>query len=594
MSPICSILVMVLVRWDLKYYFFKPSSPYFWAWLLPGIVGAILSFRFWDLGVAFSGGFGGFALAMGINAASHNKLGTAGKWVILAILVLLGAAIATLYERFSIILGTSFAGASMIMYGIDEFIQIGYREILIILRTGRKSLVYNANKPVYIMLGCSLILAGVGIAWEFWHHAKPVLIDRRALFRIYGRPFGKRPRKLIGQRIKYRIRAMSWYEYLTGCMCLRRKTAEEVLFEDECEDVGQGQGSHQQKEHQTTGTTTSHNASSGEGKLDEKDRSSASSEVINGESSITTSSQTVSHLDVHTIVVGGDDDKRKRRESVVSVGSVSVVIEETDYVDASDSDTPTPDRLDSSAGSMITTVEITESSHQSNTSEHLQSTTTTGGTSTTTTVTLGAGESCHSSFSRTTTTTAAAGTTIISSGKAAMSSGDSIPGMITETTQVVVQNIIPEIVIIEDDYKESNEDTASETKSTVISGAVVGTSTSVLGAESSHSSSRSVHSNNSNTIQRVESGPNHEHDGSVVTTSTISSTTTTGNGGSSVSSTSATKSTKTTCSATTTTTSATTRSNTTSSTVTGSSLSSSSSSSTATVTTSDDVRTAIQ
>ncbi|KAK3807744.1 MAG: hypothetical protein J3Q66DRAFT_406264 [Benniella sp.] len=225
---IAVMILMITLRWEITFHLFTPSLYYFWMWLLAGCLGAFLSFRFWDLGVTFSGGFGGFAVAMGIIAVSHHSLSNAGRYAIMGVLVLFGAAIATFYERYSIIVGTSFGGAYMFMYGVDEFVQVGYREMIVIFDFVGKTFTYHSNGKVLTMIGCSLGLACMGIAWEFWHHEKPLWVSQKALFRIYGRPFGKRPEKLVGQRIK----EMDWFTYLTGCLCLRRKTAEDVLYED--------------------------------------------------------------------------------------------------------------------------------------------------------------------------------------------------------------------------------------------------------------------------------------------------------------------------------------------------------------------------
>jgi hypothetical protein len=238
-------MVTVILNWELVYFLFKPSHYTFWIWFLAGCLGAIVCFRYWDLGVAFSGGFGGFALAMGIIAAvndSHNMTNTA-RFILLAILILIGAAIATFYERFSIILGTSLGGAFLFMFGVDEFLQAGYREMIVIFDFAGKTLQYHPDRQVYIMIGCSLALACLGIAWEFWHHAKPLMMDRKALFRIYGRPFGKRPQKLAGQRLKRKVAQSDWYTYLTGCLCLRKRTAEEVLY-DEYDEGYDGASAH--------------------------------------------------------------------------------------------------------------------------------------------------------------------------------------------------------------------------------------------------------------------------------------------------------------------------------------------------------------
>lgn len=227
------MMIMVAIRWDLVYTTFMPQYYYLWVWLLAGLTGAILSFRFWDLGVTFTGAFGGFAVAMGIIAAANLAFTNAGRYVILAILILCGAALATFYERVFIILGTSFGGAYMFMFGLDEFVQVGYREMVVIFDFTGKTLVYHPNAYVYAMLGSSLVLAGLGIAWEFWHHETPFFVDRKELFRIYGRPFGKRPQKLVGQRIHHHLKSKGWYTYIRSCACLQRWTIEDVLYSEE-------------------------------------------------------------------------------------------------------------------------------------------------------------------------------------------------------------------------------------------------------------------------------------------------------------------------------------------------------------------------
>ncbi|KAF9996510.1 hypothetical protein BGZ79_009749 [Entomortierella chlamydospora] len=119
------------------------------------------------------------------------------------------AAIATFFERVFIILATSFGGAYMFMFGVDQFAQVGYREMIVIFNFTGQGLTYHPNVYVYVMLGTSLYLASLGILWEFWHHETPVLMDRQAVFRIYGRPFGKRPKKLIGQKVHHHLKTKS-------------------------------------------------------------------------------------------------------------------------------------------------------------------------------------------------------------------------------------------------------------------------------------------------------------------------------------------------------------------------------------------------
>ncbi|KAF9434977.1 hypothetical protein BGZ76_007115 [Entomortierella beljakovae] len=232
------MFISVSIRWDLVFTTFDPHYYYLWIWLAAGLTGAILSFRYWDFGVTLTGAFGGFALAMGIIAAANLAITNAGRYIIMGLLIIAGSAIATFFDRVFIILATSFGGAYLFMFGVDEFTQVGYREMIVIFDFTGKTLTYLPSVGVYIMLGSSLVLAGLGIAWEFWHHETPLLMDRKAVFRIYGRPFGKRPKRLVGQRIHYRLKTKSdLYIYITSCVCLQRWTIDDVLYNDEVPDT---------------------------------------------------------------------------------------------------------------------------------------------------------------------------------------------------------------------------------------------------------------------------------------------------------------------------------------------------------------------
>jgi len=129
---------MVSLNWQLEYYLFKPSHYVFWVWFLVGLVGALICFRFWDLGVTFAGAFGGFAIAVAIVAISDRHISSTLRYILLVAFILIGAALATLFERVAVILCTSFGGSYMFMYGLDGFLQVGYREMIVIFQfTGR-------------------------------------------------------------------------------------------------------------------------------------------------------------------------------------------------------------------------------------------------------------------------------------------------------------------------------------------------------------------------------------------------------------------------------------------------------------------------
>ncbi|KAF9343752.1 hypothetical protein BGX26_005244 [Mortierella sp. AD094] len=184
---VVATIVMAIVHWDMVSIFFHPAQYYFWMWFLAGLAGALISFRFWDMGVVFVGGFGGFSLAMGIIAACNTSF---------------------------------FSGAFLLMYGLDEFLQLGYREMFAIFGFTGRMLSYHPTKNVYTMIESSLGLACLGIIWELLLHKEPLWKDRKALFSVCGQQFGKRPAKLMGQRVHHRIRFSRW----------QHKTTEEAAY----------------------------------------------------------------------------------------------------------------------------------------------------------------------------------------------------------------------------------------------------------------------------------------------------------------------------------------------------------------------------
>ncbi|KAF9359112.1 hypothetical protein BGX26_000133 [Mortierella sp. AD094] len=233
---VIAMVIMVAIRWDLFLTTFNPNYYYLWVWLSSGLTGAILCFRYWDVGVTFAGAFGGFALAMGIVAAANLSITNAARYIIMGVFILGGSAIATFFERVFVILATGFGGAYMFMFGVDQFTQVGYREMIVIFNFTGQTLTYHPSLAVYVMLASSLLLASLGIAWEFWHHETPLLMDRKAVFRIYGRPFGKHPKKLVGQRIHHHLKTKSdVYAYIIGCFCLQRWSIDDVLYNDDPE-----------------------------------------------------------------------------------------------------------------------------------------------------------------------------------------------------------------------------------------------------------------------------------------------------------------------------------------------------------------------
>ncbi|KAG0357154.1 hypothetical protein BG005_003863 [Podila minutissima] len=399
---VIAMVIMVRIRWDMLYVAFKPSHYVFWVWLMSGLVGGILSFRYWNLGVTFAGAFGGFAVAMGIIAVTSNSMGAVGRYVFLAIEILLGAAAATFYERFFIIVSTSCGGAYLFMYGVDEFVQVGYREMLVILDITGKSLVYHPDKNVYIMIGCSLVLALIGMAWEFWHHSRPVMMGRKALFRIYGRPFGKRPEKLLGQRIRYNVSKMDWYTYLTGCACFWRKNKEDVFIEED-ENETKPPALYVPPPGRPSGSKSSRSSRSSK-----KSQSTIEVVVVGGESGVSTSSATASCSDHEE--VKEDEDKHKPTSSAilqVEINDIHVIKESSmTHTESHSSETTVSHSATMSHNSSSLAVSTSESGIVTSSTASA-----TGTRTTTTTSTHAATTSAHSAMTSTQSRTVMSTTT---------------------------------------------------------------------------------------------------------------------------------------------------------------------------------------
>ncbi|KAG0307881.1 hypothetical protein BGZ98_009523, partial [Dissophora globulifera] len=306
-----TIVIMVVCKWSLASQLFRPTHYPFWMWFLAGIAGGLLALRYWELGLIFTGGFGGFALAMGIIGACDEHLSSTGRYVLLVYLIFVGAILPTFCERFVITISTSFGGAFMFMYGIDEFLQLGYRDIIVVFQFAGRAFSYHADRKVFIMLGSTLAFAVVGMVWEFWWHQMPLWMNEKALFSISGRPFGMRPHQLMGERLLRRMRRS---------LCLRLKKAKGMPYGEDQEGSTVKQGQDQNKQYQVQPTIiVVDDGSSNIGKLSNK-----SDTYIGSDSSI--SAKTTSSLNIEDADV--QEKERAQRWSALSASTLTPPMDE--------------------------------------------------------------------------------------------------------------------------------------------------------------------------------------------------------------------------------------------------------------------------
>ncbi|KAI8352290.1 hypothetical protein B0O80DRAFT_454181 [Mortierella sp. GBAus27b] len=167
-----STAVMIMILVDSNNGSYQSSSEYFAIWLAVGIVGALISFHLWHVGILLTGAYGTFLL-MAIILTAANLTNYTARYIILAIFIIAGGYLTKRYERIAVILATSAGGAYCLMYGLDMFVQTGFRSTLhVMLSTSNAT--FHSNVGSWVMVACVPVIALFGIVWELKHHETPV------------------------------------------------------------------------------------------------------------------------------------------------------------------------------------------------------------------------------------------------------------------------------------------------------------------------------------------------------------------------------------------------------------------------------------
>lgn len=164
-------------------YVAKPIAP---AWaiiitILCGIIGGIVAFFFWEIGIYAVAAYGGYTLALAI-AGFATLTSAVATYIITAIFIILACLAVHYFERLLIILATSIGGSFAFIYGLDYFVRTGFQYILLYLHpSGSDSYVFPSTWKFYLMLVGWLVLAIGGIAFEWWKHEEMILEDKWGL-----------------------------------------------------------------------------------------------------------------------------------------------------------------------------------------------------------------------------------------------------------------------------------------------------------------------------------------------------------------------------------------------------------------------------
>lgn len=95
------------------------------------------------------------------------------RYVVLLICIILGGYLTYRYERMAVILATSFGGAYCMMFGLDMFVQTGFRTTFHVMLSQSTDAFYPVA-GTWVMIAFVPVIAAFGIAWELKHHEIPV------------------------------------------------------------------------------------------------------------------------------------------------------------------------------------------------------------------------------------------------------------------------------------------------------------------------------------------------------------------------------------------------------------------------------------
>ncbi|KAG0343905.1 hypothetical protein BG004_004904 [Podila humilis] len=167
-----SVAVMIMIIADTNSGTYQSSAVYFAVWFIVGLVGGAVSFYFWHIGIILTGAYGMFVIVAIIFTAANVKSYVL-RFTFLALFLVLGGVLTKKYERMSVILATSFGGAYSIIFGLDMFVQAGFRatfHVILSMSTAR----FHPVAGTWVMIACVPVIAIFGIVWELRHHEEPV------------------------------------------------------------------------------------------------------------------------------------------------------------------------------------------------------------------------------------------------------------------------------------------------------------------------------------------------------------------------------------------------------------------------------------
>ncbi|KAF8930293.1 hypothetical protein BGZ47_000615 [Haplosporangium gracile] len=165
-----AVMIMIIVNSNMGT--FLSSGIYFLVWMLVGIVGALVSFYLWHVGIILTGAYG-LVVLVAVLFTAGNVMNYIFRYVVLVLCLILGGYLTHRYERMAVILATSVGGAYCVMFGLDMFVQTGFRTTFHVMLSQSTDAFYPVA-GTWVMIAFVPMIAIFGIAWELKHHEEPV------------------------------------------------------------------------------------------------------------------------------------------------------------------------------------------------------------------------------------------------------------------------------------------------------------------------------------------------------------------------------------------------------------------------------------
>jgi hypothetical protein len=172
-----------IVFGDLAYFIlvrFEPVEGYGdgrgWILLLvpitAGIIGAIVAYSIFRLGLGIVGFLGGASLAIlilsfGTNGLIDNDL---SRLIFILVLGIFMAIVIQFAEKFVVVFATSIAGSLAVFMGLDAFIQTGFNQVtqLFLFRgVGIEGIRYQVTSQVGWMIGATILLSFISGGYQY-------------------------------------------------------------------------------------------------------------------------------------------------------------------------------------------------------------------------------------------------------------------------------------------------------------------------------------------------------------------------------------------------------------------------------------------